>query len=1175
MIIKDIFDKDIARPIQSVINVDEKDQNQIVELEEYVVTKEIEAKFQKFFWELAKSKDRPNDVEIGVWINGYYGSGKSHFLKILSYLIENKEINGKKAVDYIESKISDPTVIANIRLASQQPTDVIMFDVDPLAHAGSTGSPDTLVAVVLRAFNSYYGYSKEHFWLADMERDLDKRGMYEEYKNEYQKISGFKWLSDRHNAIARRGQIISTLVTLGQKEEDAKFWFTQTTSSHYMSVETFVKVVKDKIDETGKRIIFMIDEMGQFVGSDKSKLLNLQSIAERLRSDCNKKSWIIVTAQEDIESSTHKLERDEFSKIQARFPVRIFLTSTNVDEVIKKRLLAKKESHRDVLGLIYQENSSKLDTLIKFEGPTWNKYTSKEDFVATYPFIPYQFSLLQSVFTKLSEIGLAGQHQSRGERSMLAGFQSAAKRLLSNDTRSLVPFYEFYNPSVSEAIQTTTQVSIDNIKLRAGELNDPVIWQVYVILVLIKGIQNYPATLENIVTLMINHIDQSRLKLKEQVGNALDYLVKEIVVYKEDDQYHFLTNEEQDINRKIKHKQIEIGEVSRQIGKIIFEDFIKSKTYKYGESLFSYNKFVDNQSIGITSNEIGIKIITPYQKHTVESARMESLNNNNLVVLLSDDGKFVEEFEMELRIQSFLSENPGQARSESIHKIIESKKVEKVNRNKKGVQYLKDSIKKSKFFINGGTIEIPNADESKIFDSALGTLIKRVYTKIHYMDKIYSEDSIRQILLGNAIAEMTFAGEVNSLAKSEILNYIQEHNSTFTHYTIRNITDFFSKIPYGWREQDSRAIIAWLFVNNNIELAIDGKLLVKGEPQLESKLTNKAFTERTAVSIKIETKRELLEEVKNGISSIFSKHISDVEDDAIFTQLRSVIKKENDLVTEIMMYYTREPRYPGMSDIENLREIISTLYSKDEKLPLFNSFVGKIEELKVIYISFEDIKQFFQTNQKPIFDRGLALIKKYYDNKNLFDSDEIKGYIRIMDEIVHLPYPFNRIHELNDMCERVDSILYEEFKKRIDASLEYLNQEMAKIDNYDLEQIFKKLNDRGVSHITDRKRSAKDKFYYAEKRIRESDSLTKIEGEKSSLATFYSEFIGEINEAFSKYAIEGQSMVIIKKVKLSELTRDISKVKISSINDIDSFMYKFRERLLMEFEPNTEIELED
>ena len=69
--------------------------------------------------------------------------------------------------------------------------------------------------------------------------------------------------------------------------------------------------------------------------------------------------------------------------------------------------------------------------------------------------------------------------------------------------------------------------------------------------------------------------------------------------------------------------------------------------------------------------------------------------------------------------------------------------------------------------------------------------------------------------------------------------------------------------------------------------------------------------------------------------------------------------------------------------------------------------------------------------------------------------------------------------------------------------------------------------------------------------------------------------MGEINVAFSKYAIEGQSTVIIKKVKLSELTKDISRVKISSINDIDSFVHKFRERLLTEFEPNTEIELED
>ena len=115
MIIKNMFSKPIDRDIKGVIKVGQDDDANIKqELEEYVVTRELQKHFSDFFASYKRGITGNTD-KMGVWISGFFGSGKSHFLKILSYLLENKEVGGKKAIDYFvdDNKISDQMVLAD------------------------------------------------------------------------------------------------------------------------------------------------------------------------------------------------------------------------------------------------------------------------------------------------------------------------------------------------------------------------------------------------------------------------------------------------------------------------------------------------------------------------------------------------------------------------------------------------------------------------------------------------------------------------------------------------------------------------------------------------------------------------------------------------------------------------------------------------------------------------------------------------------------------------------------------------------------------------------------------------------------------------------------------------------------------------------------------------------
>lgn len=120
MLIRDIFEKPITRTIKGVIKVGQDDQANVEqELDEYVVTRELEKHFRTFFANYVRSIDGDTD-DMGVWISGFFGSGKSHFLKILSYILGNKVVGGRRAIDYFieDHKISDQLTLANMQRAS-------------------------------------------------------------------------------------------------------------------------------------------------------------------------------------------------------------------------------------------------------------------------------------------------------------------------------------------------------------------------------------------------------------------------------------------------------------------------------------------------------------------------------------------------------------------------------------------------------------------------------------------------------------------------------------------------------------------------------------------------------------------------------------------------------------------------------------------------------------------------------------------------------------------------------------------------------------------------------------------------------------------------------------------------------------------------------------------------
>ena len=124
MRIETLFDKDIFRPINGVVKADQLDAASVwQELEEFVVTRELDKHLRTFFAAYCDASDHRHDPavagKVGVWVSGFFGSGKSHFIKVLSYLLQNQththDGQSKQAVVFFAPKIKDALIRRYLR----------------------------------------------------------------------------------------------------------------------------------------------------------------------------------------------------------------------------------------------------------------------------------------------------------------------------------------------------------------------------------------------------------------------------------------------------------------------------------------------------------------------------------------------------------------------------------------------------------------------------------------------------------------------------------------------------------------------------------------------------------------------------------------------------------------------------------------------------------------------------------------------------------------------------------------------------------------------------------------------------------------------------------------------------------------------------------------------------
>lgn len=1037
MKIKDMFAKKIDREIQGVIIVGQgEDANVSQELEEYVVTRELQKHFADFYSAYKKGIVETTP-KMGVWISGFFGSGKSHFLKILSYLLENRQVGDRKAMDYFveDKKIVDPMVLADMKLAADTPTDVILFNIDSKSETNGKQNKDAIVNVFLKVFNQMQGFCGSIPHVADLERRLSEEGRYDEFKATFEEEYGDPWEDSRQDFDFIQDSVVDALVSMDfMSEAAARNWCEKAVEPYTISIEDFAKRVKSYIERKGNNhhVVFLVDEIGQYIGDDSKLMLNLQTVTEELGKECMGKAWVIVTSQQDIDSIT-KVKGNDFSKIQGRFDTRLSLSSANVDAVIKKRILEKTEPAAQALRLLYEQKATIIKNLIVFNDTAEKKlYASAEDFAEVYPFVPYQFNLLSSVLTSIRTHGASGKHLSGGERSMLALFKESAVNVMNEEAGVIVPFHRFY-----DALENFLDHSHSGVIIRAydnsyinPEKKDKDVFAINVLktLFMVKYVLEIEANIDNITSLMIENIDDDRIELKGRVEEALKVLMRQMLIQKNGSIYVFLTDEEQEVNNEIEKENVETPEIITKVAEMIFEDIFPGKRYTYpvfnGRYAFGFNQFVDDRPYKANQNyDIGLRVLTPWYDGSTDDGtlRMMSGQGREVLVVLPNDAEFLTEIQAYLKIEGFLRKNTS-TQLAKYETIKEAKRVEMRERNQNAKLYLTEALKEATIYVNGDVVRVNGKEVSSRINEAIGRLVQTVYHKLSYIDAPMGEAEIRKMLHQSNQLSLELEGgtESNAHALDDVQGFIAMNTRNHMKTSMKTVKDRFMKAPYGFVEDDVHWLVARLFKRGDLSFTVNGatvSLNNKSEEEIIGFITKKAFAEKLLMEERVRVSDKDKKAVRDVMKETFRTTTSAEDEDTIMKNFQRYAQNMIYEIERLEVNYKQYP-YPGKKVLSSGKALMQSVVQIQSALDFFTTVSKRRDDFFDFAEDYEPIKTFFEGEQSTIFARTLDMLAIFDDSKTYIVNDELENIVAQMRSITRQEKPYANIPKLPELRER-------------------------------------------------------------------------------------------------------------------------------------------------------------
>ncbi|WP_424357125.1 BREX system P-loop protein BrxC [Methanocella sp. MCL-LM] len=990
MLIKEIFETKIEDKIEPVIKVGERndDKKLASEIGSYVVTPTIEGYLDDFLEHYSDTYNI-NTEEIGVWISGYFGSGKSHLAKIASLLIENRMLDNVSAAKRFESRVPTTaprhsSIIGSLSRISQCDTQVLAFNLNTLTDSKNTPLPKLLLS-------QYYqskGYCNNLLYAKVIESELDKRGKLNDLHAAVERLSGKKWDDIKSNIGFHQRNIYRATCEVAPEffstPEEVDQALKTAEQGEITNIKFVVQTILDDLKTRQRsiqktcRFVFVLDEAGQWIEDDSGRLAQLQALVEEAASAGQGKIWTIVTTHADMGTvfEDAKALKGDMKKIEGRFRFKWNLTTENIELVLEDRIFKKNILGRDEVIKVYNTNPGVLRGIGQLAN-TSQKLPDciEENFVKFYPFFPYQIHLIPEVVKNLRSAGGRGEQLSGSTRTLIAITQDimrgGRRKYLDKAVGEIVSFDEVYdNLAKGGEINPEIRKEFNRIEQTVPDANSTT-RHVAEVLYLIRELSYIPRTLDNLSRLLVEHTTDDLSLLTKKIEQELNKLIAAKLVAKIGEEYEFLTGERRTFEEEVSDEKsgIRWPDLESGLSKLINTNIIGFDRVPYKGREFPAKILMDDTLIS-KDGHIEIKLYSPLavlagkKRSDIENQSLFPEERQSLFVLSDRISEFDEHMKYYLAMQAVITRWKGDPhKSEDAHKLASNKESKDLKKlEQKVVEGIKSGLKHSQIIFRGSTRTLtPKQGQSvgEALRQELSTFWQDLYPKYEKVPVVISSNeqkAIIEVLSGSKslpadVRELKLfdkSGQVDThCALLDEISIFLSTNKNKNRIHGKVLLDKFEKPEYGWDPAAVRIGVAALVRAGAVKIILDKKVYMNpADVTLQDHLRNAKLFDKTELEYEeLDVSQEILESVRALLIRLTGKRKIEETPSALSNEMDNY---GNDLIkkADVVSRWADPAELPLPKDFVDGKETYEKIIALTNPVHKVNEIYGNINTLE-------------------------------------------------------------------------------------------------------------------------------------------------------------------------------------------------------------------------------------
>jgi hypothetical protein len=967
-IIRHLFRADISRPIEEVIKVDQVAEEILRdEIDEYVATDTIKKRFRDIFEAYRDTLGRPHE-RIGVWISGFFGSGKSSFAKLLGLSIENRQIAGKPAARRFADRTGDRTIDALLAVINEKiPTHAVIFDVS--TDRGIRSGNQMLTEIMYGLFLQSLGYAKD-LDLSELEITLEGAGRLDELVTAYKEIFQKDWNAEKGKVAFALNEASRVMHHLDRET--------------YPLADSWVRAAKNRADITpgrlaercdelmrrrkpGHHLLFVVDEVGQFVARDVQKMLDLMGIVQSLGRVGRGRHWLVVTSQEKLTELVGGLDdrRIELARLMDRFPLQVHLESSDISEVTSRRVLDKTAEAEGLLGKLFDDHRGRLLDSARLTADVRLPELTRQGFIDLYPLLPYQIDLIISIVSGLRMQGGASSHVGGANRTIIKLAQqlliNPAVQLADQAVGTLARIDQVYD-LVEGNIGSEVRAKIAKLPERVAH---PMAQAVAKAVFLLQSVQSVHSTAENVAAALYPGVDTDAQL--PAVKEALQELVAAHQVRSGEGGYRIPTPAEDDWERNRMALQPRPGDTHRLQAEML------ASFWKPQPSHTLLDTKVFKAGLALQGREIEPGDIV-FQMYLAEGSRelaalaaelrarsQQERKSVFWAVPLNDaiDRETVEAY----RSKEQVARKEREAKTSDESRLINEEKI-RLRRHQEELRRLLRAAALSGLVYFRGNDRSPGehaTEVGKTVAEILGQVLPAVFERFQEaaarvqkkdLDALLAADNLQGLtpvfstlqLLRDEKGKPVFRTESGSLA--EVMRRIRDRAEYGETVSGKYLEVELAREPFGWDFEVVRLLVLSLLRAGKIEMTSRGQT-VDATSSLEARETfgNNNLFRQASFRPKQDVEFEELVRAAEAFRDTFGREVKELTAGSIAAELRREVDRHSDAVSSALAMLTGE-RLPGAGLLESaLGQMKAILRGSDESaIAGFNSAHRSIKE---------------------------------------------------------------------------------------------------------------------------------------------------------------------------------------------------------------------------------------